>query len=375
MHYRKFGNTGLLISGLGFGAMRLPTLEKDGAAIIDEEKAISMIRHAIDEGVNYVDTAYPYHNEQSEIVVGKALKDGYREKTFLATKSPVWKINHEEDFEKLLDEQLKKLQVEYIDFYLLHAIGRDKINDKIIKFNLIEKLEKAKADGKIKHIGFSFHDGPEAFKEIIDFYDKWEFCQIQFNYIDTDHQAGVEGLEYAAKKGIPVIVMEPLLGGKLANPPKNVKEALDPAKSPAEWALDFIWDRPEASLLLSGMSTPEQLEDNLIYADRASIGMLREQEKETLKNAKKIYDTMALVSCTKCRYCMPCPNGLLIPEIFEAYNMTVSAGMEKAKPAYDAISINAAACLTCRICEEECPQHIEISQVMTEVDAIFAAKK
>jgi predicted aldo/keto reductase-like oxidoreductase len=331
-----------------------------------------MIRHAIDEGVNYVDTAYPYHNGESEIVVGKALKDGYREKTFLATKSPIWKIEEAKDFDHLLEEQLEKLQVDYIDFYLLHAIGKERLENKIKKYNLIEKMEQAKASGKIKYIGFSFHDSADAFIELIDYYDKWDFCQIQFNYIDTNQQAGISGLEYAAKKGIPVIVMEPLLGGKLANPAKNVLNVLNPSKSPVEWALDFIWDRPEVSLLLSGMSTPKQLEDNLVYASRAEAGMLSDQDKEMLKEAKVIHDNMALVSCTKCRYCMPCPNGLNIPDIFEAYNATVSSGMEKAKEQYNAFDLHASDCIKCRACEEECPQHIEISEVMTEVDVVFS---
>jgi predicted aldo/keto reductase-like oxidoreductase len=374
MHYRKFGNTGLKVSGLGFGAMRLPIIENGDTAVIDEEKAIAMIRHAIDSGVNYVDTAYPYHDGQSEILVGKALKDGYREKTFLATKSPVWKIQKEEDFEALLDEQLKKLQVDYVDFYLLHAIDKDRFENTILKYNLIEQMEKMKAKGKIKYMGFSFHDNAEAFRQIIDSYDHWDFCQIQFNYIDTDQQATVKGLEYAASKGIPVIIMEPLRGGKLAVPPKNVAAALDPGKAPVEWALDFVWDRPEVALLLSGMSTPKQVEDNLIYADRASIGMLTEKDKKMLAKAKKIFDTMALVGCTKCRYCMPCPNGLHIPDIFEAYNQTASVGMEEARKLYSTFEINASNCIQCRTCEEECPQHIEISQVMTDVDAVFANK-
>lgn len=372
MHYRKFGNTGIELSGLGFGAMRLPTVEQDGKTVIDEEQAISMIRYAIDQGVNYVDTAYPYHDGQSEILVGKALKDGYREKTFLATKSPVWKIQKEEDFEKLLDEQLEKLQVDYIDFYLLHALDKDRFENTILKYNLIEQMDKMKAKGKIKYMGFSFHDNADVFRQIVDSCDHWDFCQIQFNYIDTDQQATVEGLEYAASRGIPVIIMEPLLGGKLANPPKNVAAALDPKKSPVEWALDFVWDRPEVALLLSGMSTPQQVEDNLVYADRAYIGMLTDEDKEMLANAKKIYDTMALVSCTKCRYCMPCPNGLQIPDIFEAYNQTASVGMEEAKKLYTSFELKASDCVQCRACEVECPQHIEISQVMTEVDSVFS---
>lgn len=371
MHYRKFGNTGLEISGLGFGAMRMPTIEKNGQHVIDEDKAIAMIRHSIDEGVNYVDTAYPYHDEQSEILVGKALKDGYRDKTYLATKSPVWKIEKEEDFEKYLDEQLHKLQVDYIDFYLLHAIGKERFENVILKYNLMEQMEKMKAKGKIKYMGFSFHDDAAAFREIIDYTDQWDFCQIQFNYIDVDNQATVKGLEYAASKDIPVIIMEPLLGGKLANPPKNVADALDSSKTAVEWALDFIWDRPEVALLLSGMSTPEQVKDNLVYADRASIGMLSDKDKEMFEKAKIIYDTMALVSCTKCRYCMPCPHGLDIPEIFDAYNQTVSVGMDEAIELYQSFDLNAANCVACRLCEEECPQHIVISEVMTDVDKVF----
>lgn len=375
MQYRRFGNTDLNISALGFGAMRMPTIEKDGKRLIDEPAAINMIRHAIDEGVNYVDTAYPYHDRQSEIVVGKALQDGYREKTHIATKSPVWMINKEEDFEKLLDEQLHKLQVDYIDFYLLHALDKSRFNDIVLKYDLINKMIEMKEKGKIKYMGFSFHDSLDTFKEIIDSTDQWDFCQIQFNYIDITHQAGLEGLEYAAKKGIPVVIMEPLLGGKLANLPKNVKDVLDPKKDPVEWALDFLWDRPEVALLLSGMSAPQQLNDNLVYANRSSIGMLNDQDKKMLAEAKKIYDTMALVSCTKCRYCLPCPSGLMIPDIFESYNMSVSSGMKKAKEVYEDFDVNASDCVKCRACEAECPQHIVISEVMTDVDTLFANAK
>lgn len=373
MHYRKFGNTGLEVSALGFGAMRLPTMETNGEEIIDEVKAIDMIRHAIDEGVTYVDTAYPYHGGMSELLVGKALKDGYREKTLLATKCPVWEINNEEDFDRILSEQLTKLQVESIDFYLLHALDSDKVKNKVEKFNLISKMEKAKAEGKIKYIGFSFHDEYEVFKDLVDCYDKWDFCQIQFNYINTDYQAGVKGLEYAASKGLGVIVMEPLLGGKLANPPKNVKEVLSNDKTPVEWALDYIWNRPEVSLLLSGMSTMEQTKDNIIYAKRAEIGMLDVVQQDMFEQAKVIYDTMALVPCTKCAYCMPCPFGLDIPKIFEAYNTTASVSKEKAVELYEAIKTRANECRTCRRCEKECPQHIEISSVMEAVSLEFQA--
>lgn len=371
MQYRKFGNTGLLISALGFGAMRLPTTHTENGDEINEAKAINMIRHAIDNGVNYVDTAYPYHGGKSEILVGKALKDGYREKTYLATKSPVWAINKPEDFDRLLDEQLQKLDVEYIDFYLLHALSLDRWNNTVLKFDLLSKMEKAKSDGKIRHIGFSFHDEYEAFETILNGYDHWDFCQIQLNYINVDYQAGLKGLYNAAKKGLGVIIMEPLLGGKLANPPKGVVDILPEDKSPVEWSLDYLWNMEEVSFLLSGMSDMTQTMDNLGYAKRSSVGMLSSDDLKMLEQAKVIFDTMALVPCTKCAYCMPCPFGLDIPKTFEAYNTTASVSMEKATELYNEIATKANACRTCKACERECPQHINISELMPTIHEVF----
>jgi predicted aldo/keto reductase-like oxidoreductase len=233
-------------------------------------------------------------------------------------------------------------------------------------------MEKAKAEGKISYIGFSFHDELKVFKEIVDIYDKWDFCQIQYNYINTDYQAGVEGLEYAAGKGLGVIIMEPLLGGKLATPYENVANVFTKDKSSVEWALDYIWNRPEVSLLLSGMSTMDQVEDNLLFASRSSVGMLHEEELEMFSKAKKIFDTQALVGCTKCAYCMPCPFGLHIPNLFEVYNKTAVDGVKETKKIYEDMEVKADQCKECRHCEKECPQHIVISQVMKEVASTFA---
>lgn len=372
MQYRQFGTMKEKVSALGFGCMRLPTTNGDpNSGAFDETEAIRMIRHGIHNGINYIDTAYYYHSGQSESLVGKALKDGYREKTYLATKSPVFSLKKESDFERILEEQLARLQTDDIDFYLLHALNLDTWNNVVLKYNLLSKMEQAKAEGKIRHIGFSFHDSYEAFQTIVDGYGHWDFCQIQLNYIDITRQAGIKGLEYAASKGLGVVVMEPLLGGKLAAPTKTVAAELSPEKSPVEWALDFLWNRPEVSLLLSGMHTFQQVEDNLTYASRSSVGMLSEENLSMLARAKKVYDTMALVSCTKCSYCMPCPFGLDIPKIFEAYNGTVSLGMEKAAALYKKLPQNAKACRACKHCERACPQHLPISQLMPVIQNCF----
>ena len=249
MKYREMA--GEKISVLGFGCMRFPTTSKN-AEDIDAEKSAKMLEYAIEKGVNYFDTAYVYHGGKSESFIGGVLKP-YRDKIHIATKCPTWEVKCEEDFDRLLNEQLERLQTDYIDFYLMHALDKDRFKNVVEKFNLIDKLNKAKADGKIRHIGFSFHDDVETFKKIIDANPNWEFCQIQLNYINVKYQAGLEGLEYAHKKGLDVVIMEPLLGGKLANPSPQVAKMLSDEKTPVEWAMDFLWNREEVSLLLSGM--------------------------------------------------------------------------------------------------------------------------
>jgi len=379
MKYRKFGKLDIEVSALGFGTMRLPVegVVPGGSRVnngVDEKEAVRIIRHAIDMGVNYIDTAYGYHEGKSEIITGRALKDGYRAKVMLATKSPVWLIKRPEDFDRLLDEQLKKLDTDHIDFYLLHAIGRDRWRNTILKHDILRRAETAKMNGKIGHIGFSFHDDADAFFEIIDGYNNWEFCQIQYNYLDIENQAGIKGLKYAASKGIGVVIMEPLLGGKLANAPKDIRAILDENgkyRTPAEWALEWLWNQPEVSVVLSGMSSMRQVEENLASADKSGIGLWSAKDHETIERVRKRYAERAVIPCTACRYCMPCPNNVDIPRNFALYNDSIIhediAGSQRAYNNFMDAENRASQCIQCRVCEDKCPQHIPISEWMPKV--------
>jgi predicted aldo/keto reductase-like oxidoreductase len=349
--------------------MRMP---KGADGKMDRPRCISMIRNAIDNGINYIDTAFNYHGGESESVVGEALQNGYREKTYLASKLPVWMVQSEDDFDRLLSTQLERLQTDHIDFYLLHALSLDRWKNTVLKYNLLDKMAQAKRDGRIRHIGFSFHDTNAAFHEILDGYGGWDFCQIQYNYVDTDNQAGQEGLHAAAAKGLGVVIMEPLLGGRLANAPDRVKACLPQDRSPGEAALDFLWTQPEVSLLLSGMSDETQVAENMMYASRAEVGMLPVEEFIKYGKAKAVFDHMALVHCTGCAYCMPCPFGVEIPTVFSCYNRTVADGEKKAWAAYEPVQGKADLCRSCGKCEKVCPQHIEIRKVLADAKDRFA---
>jgi len=372
MQYRKFGKHDIEVSLLGFGAMRLPILDGDEAKI-DEDRAIEMIRYAIDHGVNYVDTAYPYHKGSSEYLVGKALKDGYRERVFLATKSPVWLVESHDDFERFLDEQLQKLDTDRIDMYLLHALNKKRW-EKVRNLNAFEFLEKAREEGKIRYIGFSFHDDFRAFREIIDSYD-WDFCQIQLNYMDEHYQAGVRGLKYAGSKNIAVIIMEPLKGGKLARPPERVKKIFEESGrdwSPVEWAFRWVGNFKEVSVILSGMSTLEQVMDNVRIMDRILPNSLTEEDLNTIRKVQNCYRDMMLINCTECGYCMPCANGVDIPGIFRLYNEAhIYNALEDAKRAYQWFQNDrkdASQCIECGDCEKVCPQRLKIRELLKKVD-------
>lgn len=376
MQYRKFGKCDFEVSALGYGCMRFPIVEGDNGKI-NEEEAIKLLRYAIDNGVNYVDTAYPYHKGTSEIVVGKALKDGYRERIKLATKLPAWLTNTYEDFDKYLNEQLKKLDTEYIDFYLLHALDKETWH-KIKDLGVLKFVDKALADGRIKHIGFSFHDDIETFKEIVDAYD-WTFCQIQYNYMDEDFQAGTEGLKYAAAKGLAVVIMEPLRGGKLAQtPPEGVQEIFNRAKvkrTPAEWGLSFVWNHPEVTVVLSGMGEMNQVIENMKTADKVAPNSLTEEELNIIEDVKKKYDELTMVKCTGCEYCLPCPSGVVIPRNFSLYNDAVMFNkLDEYKTMYQERmpeKARASKCVECGKCETLCPQHLSIRKYLKDVKKVF----
>ncbi|ADQ45132.1 aldo/keto reductase [Caldicellulosiruptor kronotskyensis 2002] len=377
MKYRKFPNIDFEVSALGFGCMRLPILGDD-ASQINQPLAIEMIRYAIDNGVNYIDTAYGYHGGNSEVVVGKALKEGYRNKVKLATKLPVWKLTKIEDADMILDEQLKRLDTDYIDFYLLHALNKQRW-DMLKSMDIFSWIEKVKSKGKIKHIGFSFHDSLDTFKTIIDEYDGWEFCQVQYNYLNRNYQAGEEGLKYAHAKGLGVIIMEPLLGGKLARkPPEQVQIVWEKTKvkrTPAQWGLLWLWNQKEVTTVLSGMSSMQQVIENIKTADEGYVGCLSEDELKLIDEVTQKYLELKPIDCTGCKYCLPCPNGVDIPRNFNLYNDAKVYNMyEETKKAYlkpEKVEQKASNCVECSLCEEKCPQNLPIRKLLKEVAQFF----
>jgi predicted aldo/keto reductase-like oxidoreductase len=380
MRYRDFGRLDWKPSALGFGAMRLPTIDGDPGRI-DEPEATRMVRYAIDHGVNYVDTAYPYHQENSEPFLGRALGDGYRERIKLATKLPSWMVKASEDFDRYLNEQLQRLRTEQIDFYLLHALNAQNWAN-VRDLGVLSCAESAMADGRIGHLGFSFHDTLEVFKEIVDATDLWLFCQIQYNYMDIENQAGTEGLRYAADKGLAVVIMEPLRGGLLAGKvPPVVQEVWDAAprrRTPADWALQWVWNHSEVSVVLSGMSTMEQVEQNVASASESGPGTLTEEGLDIVSRVRDKYRGLAPILCTSCQYCQPCPSGVNIPRIFEVYNDAVMYGDEQAgREAYQWVEEERRAelCVECGECVEKCPQHIDIPDWLARAHELLAGEE
>ncbi|MEM3041039.1 MAG: aldo/keto reductase [Nitrososphaerota archaeon] len=381
MKYRRFGRLDWKVSALGFGCMRLPVIGEDRSNI-NEDEAIKMISYAIDHGLNYIDSAYGYHGGKSEVLVGKVLKNGYRDKVRVATKMPIFRVNSKEDLDTIFNEQLARLQTDHIDFYLLHGLNKGTWT-KAQDLNVLDWAAKKIADGKIGYLGFSFHDEYGVLKEIIDGYDGWTFCQIQYNYIDTEYQAGTKGLKYAASKGLGVVVMEPIAGGMLAvTPPPTIQAIWDEAevkRTPAEWALQWVWNHPEVSVVLSGMSTMEQVVENVKAADRSGPNTLSDKELELFSRVREEYLKLGFIGCTGCGYCTPCPQGVSIPKIFALYNEysrkrgDPEAQQEVVSKYGKSISQEEGAkrCAKCGECEEKCPQHLPIRNLLTRAAQIF----
>ncbi len=362
MEKRKLEKLGIETSLLGFGCMRFPVLENGK---IDEAEAERMLDKAIAEGVNYIDTAYPYHDGQSELVVGNVLKKYDRKSFYLATKLPVWFVNTVEDVDRLLNEQLDKLQTEYIDFYLMHAMNKERW-DSMLEIGCVDRLVQLKEEGKIKYLGFSFHDSYEAFEEILTYRD-WDFAQIQLNYMDINEQAGIKGYKLAEERGIPLVIMEPIKGGSLAAFAPEIMDkfaSLDANATPASFALRWVGSFPNVKVILSGMSTMQQVEDNLNTF--AQFKSLSEKEQEVIAEVRSILEARVRNGCTGCRYCMPCPAGVDIPGCFSAWNTYY------AYQNYNVVKWNweegigeahqAKNCIKCGKCEGACPQKISIRE-------------
>lgn len=374
MRYRSLGRLDLQVSALGFGCMRLPTL--GSSAEINEAEASRMLAYAIEHGVNYFDTAYGYHGQNSERFLGRFFKsNGYRDRVILATKLPCGEVHEHSDFDRLLNEQRAKLQTEHIDCYLLHGLRHERW-EMVRALGVREWLHSAQADGRIGHLGFSFHDTIEAFKAIVDDFD-WDFCQIQYNFMNESYQAGAEGLRYAASKGLGVVVMEPLLGGRLADPPDPVRALWEQApvkRTAAQWGLLWVWNHPEVSLALSGMSTLEQVQENVATAEHAAPHVLTADELALIAQVRACYESLCPAPCTACEYCMPCPNGVHIPRNFGNLNRGVMYNwLQGAREAYSRLEEGqrASACIQCRECEPKCPQNILISEWMPYIHQVL----
>ena len=375
MEKRKMENLGIETSLLGFGCMRFPVTAEGK---IDEPLAEQMMDKAIEAGVNYIDTAYPYHGGESETFVGKVLSKYDRSSFYLATKLPCWNVKEKEDVMKLFEEQLGKLQTDYIDFYLMHALNKDSFH-RMAEMGVVEILEGLKAEGRIKYLGFSFHDGYEAFEEILNYRD-WDFCQIQLNYMDAESQAGLKGYRLTEEKKIPLVIMEPVKGGSLAAFADDITEkfrSLDPEASAASFALRWVGSLPNVKVILSGMSTMEQVEDNL--KTFSEFKPLSEEEKETIDGIVALINSRVQNGCTGCGYCMPCPAGVDIPgnfrvwntyHMYQNYNMVKGSWERNLGDAKQAKN-----CVKCGKCEKACPQKLHIREDLAKVQADLEKKE
>ncbi len=372
MQYRIDPKSGNRLSVLGYGCMRFTRKGKG----IDQEKAEKEMAYAIEQGVNYFDTAYIYPG--NEVAVGKFLAKGYRDKVYLATKLPHYLVKSIEDADRIFEEELKRLQTDHIDYYLMHMLTDVKSWQRLCDMGILNWIQKRKEAGQIRQLGFSYHGGTPGFLEVLDAYD-WDFCQIQFNYMDEYTQGGVEGLRRAKELGIPVIIMEPLRGGRLAGGlpegAQKVFKKADGTRSPVEWGLRWIWNHPEVTTVLSGMNDMAQVEENVRIASDAKAGSLTEEELAVIEKVKQEINKVIKVGCTGCGYCMPCPAGVDIPVCFRCYNVRFSDGWFNGIREYfmcttlRAKKTNASLCVGCGKCEQHCPQAIPIREELRNVKA------
>ncbi|MDO4575879.1 MAG: aldo/keto reductase [Planctomycetia bacterium] len=393
MQYRKLGKSGLNVSALGLGLMRLPTMSPEanreyrtsGGMVgeVDEKATRELVVRAVEQGVNFFDSGYKYCGGQSESVFGKVVQDtGLRDKVIIQTKAPVWSIRSKADFHKYLEEQLGRLRMDCIDVYLFHGVYKERWQ-KLVQLGIVEELIRAKKMGKVAHIGFSFHGNLDVFKEIVDYTPEWETCLIQLNYLDDKYQAGIEGMQYAHERGLGVSIMEPLRGGMLADVPKEVHEIFQKAeiqKSPVEWGLDYLWDMPEVACAFSGMGNVKMMDENCSYAARSRVGMLGEEGRAIIARVKKRFGEYDVVPCTGCAYCIPCPVGISIPQTFLVYNrLMMGYDKEDCRNRYERWATifgkKPSICFDCLRCEKWCPQNIKICAELKKVVRAFEGEK
>ncbi len=379
MKYRTLGSSGIKVPALGFGCMRFPLVagrrDTKRRSAVDIPEAVRMMHFAYERGVDYFDSAWSYHMGWSEVVLGKALAGMPRSKVMVTTKLPVWMAKKPDDFRRLLSTQLRRLHTDYLDFYLLHALSAGSF-ERVRQLGVLDFLDQAQRQGRIRHAGFSFHDSPASFPPIVAAYD-WTACQIQYNIVDTKYQAGQAGLRYAARKGLGVIIMEPLRGGDLAvRIAPRVKALWDTRagrRTPAEWALRWLWHQPEVSMVLSGMSSMQQVRDNVRYAGRSRIGALSREELALVSRVQREYRKLRGIGCTGCGYCLPCPSGVAIPRNFALYNDDcMFDGSRQARFEYRSVmapAARASACQQCGRCVPKCPQQLPIPELLKKVHA------
>jgi len=381
MKYRKFGSLDWKVSVLGFGVMRLPSMDLN-ATDIDDSESVKMIRYAIDKGINYLDLGFPYdkrRHEQRTRIIGRALQDGYRQKVKVTATLPTLSMKTSKDFDRRLYEQLQWLQVDALDFCLLGRLNRDNWPP-LAQMDILNTAEKAMIDGRIGHLGFSFHDHFQILRDILNAYDNWTLCQFQYSYLDLDHDPGFSGIKYTADQGLAVVVTEPLRQGRLTKEPsESVAEvwANGPQnRSLAEWGLLWVWNHPEISVVVSDMRTVEQVKKNVAFADGARPDILTVRELVLINQVRDAYKALKAVPCTSCRACMPCPMGIDVPRIFELYNDAVMYNdIKTARTIYCTEQHDINRCTECNLCVNACAKRIAVLEYLRDARRLFEESK